>query len=134
MAEIGSIASGIGVASFALQLLDGIKKLKQFWDDVQDSREDIRSTIKNLEALSSVLSDINTYSPDWPLISSATVTKCLNLCQRGVDMLSVIVKDLSVAVSKRKKIGGATAVMKKDTLEKFQNRLRDAQYMLVLAR
>lgn len=49
-------------------------------------------------------------------------------------MLSVIVKDLSVAVSKRKKIGGATAVMKKDTLEKFQNRLRDAQYMLVLAR
>lgn len=40
-AEIGGIASGIGVASFALQLLDGIKNLKQFWDDVQDAPEAI---------------------------------------------------------------------------------------------
>ncbi|KAA8571835.1 hypothetical protein EYC84_001800 [Monilinia fructicola] len=134
MAEIGVIASGMGVASLGLQLMDGIRKLKEFWDEVKNAPEDIQYAIGHLETLSSVLSDIHTENPDLPPIPSVTATKCLNLCQRGVDMLSMTVKDLNGAISKGRRIGGAKVVLRKDTLEKFRNRLRDAQYMLILAR
>ncbi|KAI9645574.1 hypothetical protein NHQ30_006316 [Ciborinia camelliae] len=134
MAEIGAIASGMGVTSLGLQLLDGIRKLKQFWGEVKDAPEDMRYALEQLETLSLVLSDIHTDDPDLPLIPSATATKCLELCRRGADMLSTVVKDLNGAISKRRNIGGAKVVLKKDTIEKFRNRLRDAQYMLMLSR
>ncbi|KAF5874449.1 uncharacterized protein Bfra_004457 [Botrytis fragariae] len=134
MAEIGIIASGMGVASLGLQLMDGVRKLKQFWDEVKEAPEDIQYTLEELDALSLVLSDIHTSMSNLPSIPSATVTKCLELCRRGTDILNTTVKDLNGAISKRRKIGSAKVILKKDTLDKFRNRLRDAQYMLVLSR
>ncbi|TGO26467.1 hypothetical protein BPAE_0059g00370 [Botrytis paeoniae] len=134
MAEIGIIASGMGVASLGLQLMDGVRKLKQFWDEVKETPEDIQYTLEELEALSLVLSDIHTSNSNLPSIPSATVTRCLKLCRRGTDILNTTVKDLNGAISKRRKIGSAKVVLKKDTLDKFRNRLRDAQYMLMLSR
>ncbi|KAF7931719.1 uncharacterized protein EAE98_004455 [Botrytis deweyae] len=134
MAEIGIIASGMGVASLGLQLMDGVRKLKQFWDEVKEAPEDIQYALEELDALSLVLSDIHTSNSNLPSIPSATVTRCSELCRRGTDILNTIVKDLNVAISKRRKIGSAKVVLKKDTLDKFRNRLRDAQYMLMLSR
>ncbi|THV53952.1 hypothetical protein BGAL_0038g00300 [Botrytis galanthina] len=134
MAEIGIIASGMGVASLGLQLMDGVRKLKQFWDEVKEAPEDIQYALEELDALSLVLSDIHTSNSNLPSIASATVTKCLELCRRGTDILNTTVKDLNGAISKRRKIGSAKVVLKKDTLDKFRNRLRDAQYMLMLSR
>ncbi|KAF7939477.1 hypothetical protein BELL_0060g00190 [Botrytis elliptica] len=134
MAEIGIIASGMGVASLGLQLMDGVRKLKQFWDEVKEAPKDIQYALEELDALSLVLSDIHTSNSNLPSIPSATVTRCSELCRRGTDILNTIVKDLNVAISKRRKIGSAKVVLKKDTLDKFRNRLRDAQYMLMLSR
>lgn len=134
MAEFGIIASGMGVASLGLQLMDGVRKLKQFWDEVKEAPKDIQHVLEELDALSLVLSDIHTSNPNLPSIPSATVTKCLELCRRGTDILNTTVKDLNGAIAKRRKIGSAKVVLKKDTLDKFRNRLRDAQYMLMLSR
>ncbi|TEY40779.1 hypothetical protein BOTCAL_0421g00050 [Botryotinia calthae] len=134
MAEIGIIASGIGVASFGLQLMDGIRKLKQFWDEVKEAPKDIHDTLEELETLSLILSDIQKSDLNMPSIPSATATRCLELCRRGTDMLNTTVKDMNGAISKRRKIGSVKVVLKKDTLEKFRNRLREAQYMLMLSR
>ncbi|TGO64904.1 hypothetical protein BCON_0005g01040 [Botryotinia convoluta] len=134
MAEIGIIASGMGVASLGLQLMDGVRKLKQFWDEVKEAPEDIQYTLEELETLSLVLSDIHTSNLNLPWIPSATVTRCLELCRRGTDILNTTVKDMNGAISKRRKIGSAKVVLKKDTLEKFRNRLTDAQYVLMLSR
>ncbi|KAF7901113.1 hypothetical protein EAF00_003334 [Botryotinia globosa] len=134
MAEIGIIASGMGIASLGLQLMDGVRKLKEFWDEVKEAPEDIQYALEELEALSLVLSDIHTSNSNLPSIPSATVTRCLELCRRGTDILNTTVKDLNGAISKRRKIGSAKVVLKKDTLDKFRNRLRDAQYMLMLSR
>ncbi|TGO53322.1 hypothetical protein BOTNAR_0298g00060 [Botryotinia narcissicola] len=134
MAEIGIIASGMGIASLGLQLMDGVRKLKQFWDEVKEAPEDIQYALEELEALSLVLSDIHTSNSNLPSIPSATVTRCLELCRRGTDILNTTVKDLNGAISKRRKIGSAKVVLKKDALDKFRNRLRDAQYMLMLSR
>ncbi|KAF7944666.1 uncharacterized protein EAE97_005299 [Botrytis byssoidea] len=134
MAEIGIIASGMGVASLGLQLMDGVRKLKQFWDEVKEASEDIQYALEELDALSLVLSDIHTSNSNLPSIPSATVTRCLELCRRGTDILNTTVKDLNGAISKRRKIGSAKVVLKQDTLDKFRNRLRDAQYMLMLSR
>ncbi|KAF7900456.1 uncharacterized protein EAF01_007758 [Botrytis porri] len=133
MAEIGIIASGMGVASMGLQLMDGIRKLKQFWDEVKEAPEDIQYTLEELDALSLVLSDMHITNSNLPSIPSATVTKCLELCRRGTNILNTTVNDLNRAISKRRKIGSAKVVLKKDTLDKFRNRLRDAQYMLILS-
>jgi len=42
MAELGLAASGIGIASLALQVGDCIVRLKSFWDAVKDAPEEIK--------------------------------------------------------------------------------------------
>ncbi|KUJ17096.1 uncharacterized protein LY89DRAFT_71983 [Mollisia scopiformis] len=56
MAELGLIASGMGIASLGIQIGSGIIKLKQLWDDVNDAPEDIKYLLEEIETLSDLLS------------------------------------------------------------------------------
>ena len=58
MAELGVIASGIGIASLALQVGDSILKLKKVWDSIKEAQDEIRYLIDEIEILHLVLSDI----------------------------------------------------------------------------
>lgn len=65
MAEIfGAVASGAGLVSLAGQFADGVKKLKDFCDDIRDAPEDIKFTIYQLEVLSNQLEDVSSELKD----------------------------------------------------------------------
>lgn len=59
MEAISAAASGIAVASIAIQLADSMKKLVDFWESVQDAPNNIRSVLDDLRLLSRVLKDID---------------------------------------------------------------------------
>ncbi|PMD16219.1 hypothetical protein NA56DRAFT_709025 [Hyaloscypha hepaticicola] len=42
MAQLGIVASGLGIASFATQVGDSIGKLKSHWDAIKEAPEDIK--------------------------------------------------------------------------------------------
>lgn len=130
MAELGVIASGMGVASLAMQIGQSIMKLKSFVSAVKEAPEDIRYMIEKLESLSLVFEDLQI---DEGPHSSASMTKCLHLCRRSADKLRTIVKDLEDEIDRRRLLGGVKSVLRKNTLEKLKDRLEDAQNMLMLS-
>ena len=92
MDGLSGAASGIAVASIAIQLADSIKKLYEFWESVQDAPNDIRAVVKELRLLSAVLEGIQSnerrYGPD------PTTTSVLESCADKVTALLGLVDDL----------------------------------------
>ncbi|KAE8452633.1 hypothetical protein EG329_013892 [Mollisiaceae sp. DMI_Dod_QoI] len=119
MAEIGLIASGMGIASLGIQIGSGIIKLKQLWDDVKDAPEEIQYLLDEIETLSQVLSAVD---DNEGLPQSAA--KSLELCSKGATLLKSILDDLQASVGKRKRLGGLKSVLKKGTVDRLRERLK----------
>lgn len=136
MAEVlGVVASGISVASFAIQLADSIKKLKDFVDDVRDAPEDIKYTIHELDTLNLQLADIEKELQQNPASTSndTSLQQCLSLCQKGTSALDSIVKDLESEMKTRKRRTAVKTWLKKGILEKYDKRLERAKSSLMLS-
>jgi hypothetical protein len=135
MAALGVAASGIGIASLAIQVGDSILKLKSFWEAVKEAPEDIKHLIDEIEILSLVLSEIGKESDEGeePPIASALASKCQELCRGGLGALQDVVHELGSEMKKRKRVGSVKAVLKKETVDKLKDRLRSAQLLLMLS-
>ncbi len=135
MAELGIAASGIGIASLAIQVGDNILKLKDFWDKIKEAPEEIKYILKEIEALSLVLSDLarNDDNGELPQIAPTSSMKCMELCRDGTNLLLGVVSDLDTEIGKKRRIGSVKAVLKKGTVERLRERLRSAQMMLMLS-
>ncbi|KUJ17097.1 uncharacterized protein LY89DRAFT_685051 [Mollisia scopiformis] len=128
MAELGIIASGMGIASLGIQIGSGIIRLKQLWNDVKDTPEEIRYLIEEIEILGQVLAGVDDHSDISP-----SGRRCLDLCCRGAQLLAETLNDLETKVTKRRRIGSLKAVLGGGAVDKLRERLRSAQTMLMLA-
>lgn len=134
MAELGLVASGPGVASFAIQVGDSIMKLKNLWDAVKEAPADIKCLMEEIEALSLVLREIGPiHDSDERSINYPSGTRCMELCRRSADILESVAKDLDSETRRKKRMGGIKAVLKNESINKFRDRLRSAQMMLLLS-
>jgi hypothetical protein len=136
MAELlGVVASGISIASIAIQVSDSVFKLKEFWDTVKSAPEDIKNLIDEIQTLSLILSDVgNSTTPDeLTLVGQESAKKCLDLCQKGSHILEGVLREIDGNLGKGKRTGGFKAAMKKGTIDKLRDRLRSAQFMLMLS-
>jgi HJR/Mrr/RecB family endonuclease len=135
MAELAVISSGLGIASFAIQVADSVVKLKDFIDSVREAPEEIKHIIRQIEALSLVLSTCDTEDDEAGVseaVSNATNT-CQILLSRAAGSLELVIKDLEMAIGKRRKMGSVKAVLKQGMVDRLRQRLRDAQDLLVLS-
>ena len=64
MAEIfGAVASGAGLISLSMQLLESSQKLKGFYDSCRDAPETVRQLCFDLETMSMALRHFEQYRP-----------------------------------------------------------------------
>jgi hypothetical protein len=133
MAELGIAASGIGIASLALQVGHCVVRLKGFWDAVKDAPEEIKHLIEEIETLSIVLSDFETSEQPELNLGRDSTLRCLQFCKKAVGILDSIVKEVDAEVKKKKSVGSVTAVLKRDVIEKLRERLMTAQSILMLS-
>jgi hypothetical protein len=132
MAELGTV---VGIASFAVQIGDSALKLKSFWDSIKQAPEEITYLIDEIETLGLVLSEIkvsddrNCFSQNAP----ACAKKCLELCRKSSEILMELVRELEVNIKRSKSFGAFKAVLKKDALDKLKERLKSAQFMLLIS-
>jgi hypothetical protein len=135
MAELGIAASGVGIASLAIQVGNSIIKLKNFWDRVKEAPVEIRHIIEELETLSLVLSEIGVDDDDGEIggVSSSSQAKCVELCEKGTNILGTIVAELEQEIGRKKWTGSFKAVLKKGMVDGLRDRLRSAQFMLMLS-
>jgi hypothetical protein len=133
MAELGIAASGIGIASLALQVGDCVVRLKGFWDAVKDAPEEIKHLIEEIETLSSVLSDFETGEQPELNLGCESTSRCLQFCKTAAEILDSVVKDVEANIRRRKRVGSVKAVLKREVIEKLRERLMTAQSMLMLS-
>jgi hypothetical protein len=87
MAELGIVASGMGIASLAIQIGDCIVRLKGFCDAVKDAPEEIKHLIEEIDTLSLVLSGFETNEQPELNPGHEATTKCFQLCKKAIGIL-----------------------------------------------
>jgi len=134
MAEaLGIAASGVGIASLAIQLGNSILKLKSFCDAVKNAPEEIRHLIEEIETLSLVLSESESSEQPGLQVRPDSTSRCLQFCQKATSILRSVVKDVEAEIERRGRFGRVKAVLKRDAIEKLRGRLMTAQSMLLLS-
>ncbi|KAJ8061664.1 hypothetical protein OCU04_009465 [Sclerotinia nivalis] len=129
--EFGVAGSAVGITSLAIQLGDGILKLKSFWDAVKDAPKEILYILDELDTTHLLLKEIEDSLGNQT--RSPAAAKSLRLCQKGMNILNNTVKELDEEMRKRKKWGGVKMVMKKELLEKMEKRLERANSLMTMA-
>ena len=85
-------ASGIAVASIAIQLAESVRKLCHFWISIKEAPEDIQAISIDLELLSAVLTQIAHESqhvePDTTCIAALTG------CRLQVETLTTVLNKI----------------------------------------
>ncbi|KAF7890527.1 hypothetical protein EAF00_008842 [Botryotinia globosa] len=132
MAEaLGIAGSAVGIISLAVQVGDGILKLKSFWNAVKDAPEEILYILDELDITHVLLTEIEDSLGSQTI--SPAAARSLRLCQKGVDILNKAIKELEDEMKRRKKWGGVRMVMKKELLEKMEKRLGRANSLMMMA-
>ena len=142
MAEIvGVAASGISIATFAVQIASAIVKLKSYWDELKDIPEVIRLLTEELEELSILLSDIEEDLRRNPIsmtkLDSNSALRCLEYCRRGAVRLQETTNDLGtdIVASHGIKINWVSArtMIRKDKIARYKSRLESSVRLLSLS-
>jgi hypothetical protein len=129
------VASGMGIASLAIQIGNSIMKLKDLWNAVKEAPEEVKYLIEEIGTLSLVLSEMGASwnEDDGGQIGSAASKKCVDLCRKGADILGTVVREAEQEIAKRRRIGSVKMVLKKGLLDTLRDRLKTVQFMLMLS-
>lgn len=143
MAEIlGAVASGLGVAEFALTVGESMSKLRRLWKDVQEAPETIAALKSEISQLEKILLDLDngpgpTVLPPAgpvPLLNDQPTTPITAHCREALRDLQAMIDDVSGEINsvKRRKrhLSKFKIVLKKGDIEKFQARLDKALDLL----
>lgn len=135
MAELGIIASGVGIAAFAIQVGDKVLKLKAFVDGIREAPEEICYLMKEIDVLCLLLSECQVDDSSNPAQQgSVAFHGSLDLCRNGVEIFTCVVGELHREILKSKRLGSFKALLKKEKLEKLRSRVRDARGLIQLSR
>lgn len=135
MDGLSTAASGFAVVSITIQLVDGIKKLHDFWNSITEAPEDIKDNLLELKVLSSVLTQIahdkQRHEPD-PTFADV-LRDCCAKVSRLATLLGEIAPGFASTSSHIRRWTAMKAVLKQEKLKKFQDGLERLKNTLSLA-
>lgn len=136
MAEIlAVVASGMGVASLAIQVASSVKKLKDFCDRAKDTPSEIRDTLDDIETLPFVIDEIEAIARSGDHLSQglhAALLRSAKRCREASNELRSIVSEVETAIQKHKFRGAVKGTLKKSRLDEIRQRLESAKMTCVL--
>ena len=134
MEGLAAGASIIGVAAFAIQLADSVKKLYEFWDSIKGAPDDVRAISLDLHLLSGVLSEIA--SEAQHVEPDHTLEAVMKACVLRVKALNNILSEIEPSFLSRgtftRKWTALRSVLKSEKIKKFQNSLEGLKSTLML--
>ena len=144
MAELlGVVASGMAVVQVAAEVGDRALALKRLWDEIKDVPSTIRGYVDEIEMLTPVLDEMDQEFKDFALRPGSMIwndqsaQRCLTHCRQAKEELSKLIDDLSMHVNSgqrsRRGVAKLKVVMKKETLSRYENRLKMALQLLNFA-
>ena len=136
MAEVlGVAASGVGVASFALQLVNSATRLRCLWADVKDAPKEVLDLVREIEVLGRLLGTIKTIHRPIPdaAIFKAIIDQCYSLCEESAQNLQKVAHELEMLIKQKRTLGSLRIVLKKDIVAKLTSQLERSKSSLLLA-
>jgi len=129
MAEVlGVVASGLSVGSFAIQVVDSVQKLRNFWNSIKDAPDNIKALLEELDTLGRII-----ILEDQGQASSEARLHC----QSAASKVTAVVKDLEGVFGTAKRArywAKVKAALEEKKLEKCLKRLERAKLSLILAK
>lgn len=130
MAEIfAAVASGAGLVSLAIQLLESSRKLKGLYDTAKDAPSNVKDLCFDLETLSLQLRQLEQHRQHDHL-NTELLDRCIAQCQRRTDKVSDVVDDMARYIRRSAAFGRLYAAFKEPEVEKLLDELERAKSSL----
>lgn len=143
MAEVlGVVASGIAVVQMTTEIGGAVVKLKRLWDRVEQVPHQIRDILSDMTVLEPLLAEIQREFKSSELpeggwnssLASQSASYCTQAQKTLIEMVEELDGRIMGAKSKTRQMARAAKVlMRKDDLDRMQERLRSALDMLQLS-
>jgi len=143
MAEVlGLIASSVAVTQLASAILTSGIKIKQLLDDVKDVPENLIHLMDHIDTFALVLlaaKDEHGEATSHNIVSCSdtSVQKSLQICQKALDHLTGLSKDLEGKIRSshtlKRRVAKVKVVLRKDFIVKCERRLDTSLQLLSLS-
>ncbi|GAB7326097.1 hypothetical protein MBLNU13_g10118t3 [Cladosporium sp. NU13] len=133
MAEIfGAAASGAGLVSLSMQLLESAQKLKGFYDTSKDAPETVARLCFDLETMSMALRQFEQYRQN-DIFGSELLGRCILACQQAVARIKAAVEKVDRLISKARFAGKVYMGFKEPEVRKLLEEMEHAKSSMLLA-
>jgi hypothetical protein len=133
MAEIfGAVASGAGLVSLSMQLLESTQKLKGFCDLMKDAPETIRQLCFDLETMSMALRQFEQYRQN-DVSGSELLGRCILACDQAVAKVKSAVDKVDRLLSRARFAGRLYMGFKEPEVRRLVEEMEHAKSSMMLA-
>jgi hypothetical protein len=133
MAEIfGAVASGAGLVSLSMQLLESTQKLKGFCDMMKDAPETVRQLCFDLETMAQALRQFEHYRQS-DVFGSELLSRCIVACDQAVAKVKTAVDKVDRLLSRARFAGRVYMGFKEPEVRKLVEEMEHAKSSMMLA-
>lgn len=133
MAEIfGAVASGAGLVSLSMQLLESAQKLKGFYDSSRDAPDTVKQLCFDLETMSMALRQFEQYRQS-DIFGSELLSRCIVACDQSVVKIKSAVEKIDRLLSRARFAGRVYMGFKEPEVRKLLEEMEHAKSSMLLA-
>jgi len=126
MDGLSAAASGMAVASLAIQLVDSVRKIRRFFRTLKGAPEELHRLLDLLEHMELMLDHIGKMAdPDSDI--SPSVLKAIQTCEKALSKLGAIIqkvkRDSSAQSPLKKSLGFFKLACKKEEVEEIERQV-----------
>jgi len=133
MAEIfGAVASGAGLVSLSMQLLESTQKLKGFYDSCRDAPDTVRQLCFDLETMALALRQFEQYRQN-DLSGSELLGHCIVACNQAVAKIKTAVDKIDWLLCKTRFAGRLYMGFKEPEVRRLLEDVERAKSSMALA-
>jgi hypothetical protein len=133
MAEIfGAVASGAGLVSLSMQLLESSQKLKNFYNASKDAPQTVADLSFELETMSLSLRQLAIHR-QADISSDTLLGRCMMTCTRMTTKIEVIIEKMEILLRKSRGIGRMYVAFKEPEILKLLEGLEHAKSSMLFS-
>lgn len=133
MAEIfGAVASGAGLVSLALQLLEKAQDIREFHGRTKNAPETLLNLSNQLETVSLLLRHLEMHR-QHDSYDAELLGRCISQCQHSVNQIETLVQKLQRRLSRLHVLGKVMIALRDDEFRRSLEEIGQAETSIMLA-
>lgn len=128
------MAEALGIFGAALQIADATVKLKKLWSEVKTAPSQVQELVESITLRAEILGNVERHRVTLQELDDdeILVERCVAHLQNVALKLQVLVNRLDESLKKNKVVGRITTVLKKDELQRLNDRMAEAERLMTM--